>query len=125
MSCTPGARTSPTNPRSSAGPTHADAQTRGRADARANQLSRLLCGGHRSVVEECEHGEDASVVFFVGADAEFGEDAGDVCLDGAFGEPEPARDATVGAALGHEREHLALPWRERGQLVGRAERAQE
>src|SRR6266542_2484240 len=118
MSCTPGARTSPTNP---AHPPGQPTRTRRRTDARANQLSRLLCG----VVEECKHGEDASVVFFVGADAEFGEDARDVCLDGSFGEPEPARDAAVGAALGHEREHLAFPWGERGQLVGRAERAEE
>ncbi len=65
------------------------------------------------------------MVFFVSADTEFGEDAGDVCLDGPFGQPEPARDAAVGAALRHEREHLALPWGKRGQLIGRAERAQE
>jgi len=80
---------------------------------------------HPAVIEECEHAEDASMVFFVSTDAELGEDARDVPLDGAFGEPEPACDAPVGAALRHEREYLALPRGELGQLVGRAERAQK
>ena len=44
------------------------------------RLQRLGDGG-AAVVEEGEDGEDASVVFFVCADAELGEDARDVGLD--------------------------------------------
>jgi hypothetical protein len=36
------------------------------------------------------------------------EDAVDVLLDGAFGDPQAARDACVRPAFSHEREHLAL-----------------
>ena len=77
------------------------------------------------MVEECEYGEHASVVLVVRADAELSEDARDVCLDGAFREPEPAGDASVGAALRNQREHLAFPWSESGQMVGRAEWAEQ
>ena len=69
------------------------------------------------MVEECEYGEHASVVLVVRADAELSEDARDVCLDGAFREPEPAGDASVGAALRNQREHLTS--RSRGVRAAR------
>jgi hypothetical protein len=39
---------------------------------------------------------------------QLGEDAVDVLLDGALGDHQPLGDRLVGAALGHQREHLTL-----------------
>ena len=48
--------------------------------------------------------------------AELVEDAGHVALDGALADVDLAGDAAVGAALGHQRQHLALA---RGERVER------
>ena len=55
-----------------------------------------------------QDGEDAAVVVLVRAQAELGEDGGDVLLDAALAELEPVADRLVRAALGDQREHLAL-----------------
>ena len=49
-----------------------------------------------------------------GGQPQLREDARYVLFDGALGDHELFRDARVGAALGHEPEHLALA---RGELV--------
>ena len=51
------------------------------------------------------------------ADAELGEDAGDVLLDRVRGDDELLGDALVRAALGHQLEHLALARREAVERV--------
>src|SRR6266498_4868617 len=119
MSCTPGARTSPTNPRSSAGPTHADARTR--------ELTSYHAFYAAGIVRWLRNASTARTRRWSSSSPPIPSLARmlAMCLDGPFGQPEPARDAAVGAALRHEREHLALPWGKRGQLIGRAERAQE
>jgi hypothetical protein len=48
------------------------------------------------------------VVVGAGGKVELEEDRADVRLDGSLGEPEAFGDAGVGAALGHQLEHLAL-----------------
>ncbi len=45
---------------------------------------------------------------------ELGEDARDVPLDGLGGEEQPLADRLIGSALGHQLEHLSLPF---GELV--------
>ena len=59
-----------------------------------------------------EHGEHAAVVLRRLADAELGEDARDVLLDGVRGDHQRLGDAAVRAPLGHQLEHLALARRE-------------
>jgi hypothetical protein len=39
---------------------------------------------------------------------QFGQDAAHVLLDSAFRNPEAVGDAAVGAAFGHQSEHLSL-----------------
>src|SRR6266704_844920 len=70
-----------------------------------------------SVAEVGEYGEHASVVVGGWGQVQFGEDAADVRLDGPWGQDEPVGDCLVGAALGDQREHLALPVRQGGQWV--------
>jgi hypothetical protein len=52
-------------------------------------------------LKECDHGEDAAVVIVGLVQVQLGEDAADVFLDGALGDPEPPRDAGVGASFCH------------------------
>ena len=63
-----------------------------------------------------EHGEHATVVVRGRRQPELREDARDVLLDGAERDEQALRDRLVGAALGHQPEHLALAG---GQLVER------
>jgi hypothetical protein len=65
------------------------------------------------LAQKGEHCEDATMVLVAVVDAELGQDAANVCLDGAVGQPELAGDPHVGAAFGHEREHVAFSRRER------------
>lgn len=59
----------------------------------------------------------ATVVVGCGEQAELGEDAGDVGLDGSGAEDQPVTDGLVGPSLGHEREHFALTRCEVGETV--------
>src|SRR5215207_3284322 len=60
-----------------------------------------------------QDGEDAAVVVVVRREAELREDGGDVLLDAAPAQLELIADRLVGAALGDQREHLALARAER------------
>ena len=62
----------------------------------------------RYALQEREHGEHPTVVVGAGRDPELVEDARDVLLHAALGDLQPLGDALVGAALGHQLEHLAL-----------------
>src|SRR3954454_14567749 len=55
-----------------------------------------------------EHGQDAAVVVLARAEPELHEDGGHVLLDGALADEEALADGLVRAALGDQREHLAL-----------------
>ncbi len=57
------------------------------------------------------------MVLLAGREAELGQDARHVRFNGALGEEQPPRDTPVGTALGHERQHLALPGGEPGQRI--------
>src|SRR4051812_36727879 len=59
-----------------------------------------------------QYGEHAPVILGSRRQAELGEDARDVLLDGAQRDHEPLRDRLVRAALRHQLEHLALARRE-------------
>ena len=50
-------------------------------------------------------------------DPELLEDVGQVGLDRSIGDAQPPGDVLVGQPLGHQREHLALPWS--GRVTGR------
>ena len=95
------------------------------ARSTARSRSRARAGGGTLVARadpaqarrKRQHGEDAAVVLGAAADAELGEDARDVLLDGVRGDDERLGDAAVRAALGHQLEHLALARRERLERV--------
>ncbi|KOU59556.1 hypothetical protein ADK57_33070 [Streptomyces sp. MMG1533] len=57
------------------------------------------------------------VVVGVLLERELVQDAADVLLDGALGDPRTAADACVGAALRHEGGNLALAGAEGGQGI--------
>ena len=59
-------------------------------------------------VEERDHRKHPAVVVVGLAQAELGQDAVHVLLNGSLGDPEAPPDAGVGAPLGHQREHVAL-----------------
>src|SRR5688572_18831650 len=67
-----------------------------------------------------EHGEHPAVVTGGRREAELGEDAVDVLLDGAARDDQGLGDARVRAAFGHELQHLRLPGAERVERVGPA-----
>ena len=52
------------------------------------------------------------MIGFALVQAEFGEDAADVLLHGALGDKDPASDARVGCALGHQDQYLAFTRRQ-------------
>ena len=54
--------------------------------------------------------EHAAVVLVGGGQAELREDVADVLLDGLVADDELPGDRRVGPSLGHQRQHLALPW---------------
>src|SRR4029453_1207856 len=70
----------------------------------------------RSVAEQREHGKDAAIVVLAVRQIELAEDRLDVALDGARAEKELLADRAVRAALGDEREDVALAV---GQLLER------
>src|SRR4051794_36058516 len=73
-------------------------------------------GGLRAMEPEVfQDGEDAAVVVLIRRQAELGEDGGDVVLDAALAELELVAYRLVRAALGDQREHLALARAQRGQ----------
>ena len=76
---------------------------------RAFEAQRAL----RKVID----GEDAAVVIVGLVQVQLGEDAADVFLDGALGDPEPPCDAGVGASFCHQFEHLAFSRGQRGERV--------
>src|SRR5207237_9521029 len=61
--------------------------------------------------------QDAAVVLGAGRETELAEDAGDVLLDCALGHDHALGDRLVGAALGHQLEHLLLPRREARERI--------
>jgi hypothetical protein len=69
---------------------------------------------------EREHGEHAPVILDGAAESELLEDVRDVLLDRARGDDERVGDRLVGAALGHQPEHLLLA---RAQHLERARAA--
>src|SRR6204780_434886 len=71
-------------------------------------------------VEVAEDGEDAAVVAFAGGESEFGENVIYVLFDRAAADDEGGGDGGVGAALGHQREDLALPGGELAERVAAA-----
>ena len=74
------------------------------------------------VLEVAQHGQHAPVRLVGGRQAELEEDVRHVLLDGALGDDERLGDQAVGAALGHQPEHLALARGERFERVLRPER---
>src|SRR4051794_31732517 len=70
-----------------------------------------------SSLQVCEYGQDAAVIFGCLGQSQLLEDAGDVFFDGAFGHHHPLRDAGIGAALGHQLQHLALTRRQLRQRI--------
>src|SRR5215213_10827873 len=79
----------------------------------------------RSGAEVGEDGQDPPVVAGRRGEAELGEDARDVLLDGAVGDDQALGDGGVAAALGHEGEDVELAGAEGGQGVGAAAAAEE
>src|SRR4051794_34726048 len=69
-----------------------------------------------SRLEICQYGQDATVILGRRGEPELAEDARHVLLDGALGHDHLGGDRVVGAALGHQAEHLALA---RGELLER------
>ena len=59
-------------------------------------------------LQEGDHGQDAAVVIVGLVQAQLGQDAADVFLDGALGDKEPPCDAGVGTSFGHQAQYLAL-----------------
>lgn len=57
------------------------------------------------------------MIFLRLGEVQFRKDASDVLLDGSLGAPQSPGDPRVRAALGDEREHVALAITERVQLV--------
>jgi hypothetical protein len=55
-----------------------------------------------------EHSEHAAVVIWALWQLKFGEDAPHVSLNGAIAEAQPFADGLIGAALGHQGEHVSL-----------------
>src|SRR5215216_5942693 len=87
-----------------------DAQRRRtEAELRATACRRVLAAFRRlGVSEQGEHRQHAAVVVLALGQVELLEDALHVPLDGARAEIEPLADRPVRAALGDEREHVAL-----------------
>ena len=72
----------------------------------------------RAGAEVAQHGEDPAVAGVAGVQPELGEDRVDVLADRAVGDHEGRRDLGVGAALGHQRQHVAFPLGQDVQRVG-------
>src|SRR5690349_24185439 len=62
--------------------------------------------------EEPENRQHPPVLGCALRQVELGQDAADVFLDRALGDEDPAGDARVGRALGHEGEHVAFTRRQ-------------
>src|SRR5689334_14476204 len=75
-----------------------------------------------SSIAEIRHDrEDAPVVLRAAREIELAEDVGDVGLDRALAQVQALGYPHVGAALGHQREHLALARGERRESLLRAQ----
>jgi hypothetical protein len=68
-------------------------------------------------LEEGNNRQDAAMIFLGFRQVQLRKDASDVLLDRSLGDPQPLADPRIGAPLRHEREHVTLPLRERGQWV--------
>jgi DNA-binding NarL/FixJ family response regulator len=62
--------------------------------------------------EELEDRQHSPVIGIARRQVELGQDAADVLLDRALGDEDPAGDAHIGRALGHQGEHLSLTRRQ-------------
>src|SRR4051794_36865383 len=92
-------------------------QPGGRESAEAAGVLRYANAYRDLRPEVRQHGEDPPVVVGAGREAELVEDVRDVLLHAAIRDLQPLGDALVGAALGHQLEHLTLTG---GDLVQRA-----
>ena len=63
--------------------------------------------------EKSEDRQHPPVLGFALRQVELGQDAADVFFDGALGDEDPAGDAGIGGALGHQGQDLALAHRQR------------
>ena len=92
-----------------------------RGDGRAVHLGTgVQDGAHDVLPQPAQHGEHPAVVAVGGRQVELGEDVGDVLLDGAVADDQRGGDGGVGAALGHEPQHLALAGRQPAERVAAA-----
>ena len=64
-----------------------------------------------------QHGENPAMLFVVWRQHQLGENVADVLLHRAVTDHEGVGDVRVGAALGHQREHLPLTHRQLPQRV--------
>ena len=76
--------------------------------ARRSVAARAAPPSRRSRAQVVEHGRHAPVILGGGREPELPDDDGDVRRDRVLVQAEPLGDAGVGAALGHQLEHLAL-----------------
>ena len=77
-----------------------------------------LTPGSVTEFEEAQHRQDPPVVGLGHRQVELGEDVGDVLFDRPLGDHELLGDGRVGAALGHQGEHLSLPGAQHRDGVG-------
>ena len=92
----------------------------------AGGAGRAAGRGARSAgAEVSEHRQHAAVVLGRRRQVELGEDRGDVLLDRPLGDDQLRGDGGVGAALGHQPQHLALARGQRLQRVGAAAAAEQ
>ena len=62
------------------------------------------------MTEPGEHGQHASVIV-AAAETKFGEDVGDVLLDGPIADDQSFGDAGIRPSFGHKREHVPFAGR--------------
>jgi hypothetical protein len=68
-------------------------------------------------LEEGNNRQDAAMIFLGFRQVQPRKNASDVLLDRSHGDPQPSGDRRVGAALGHQREHVTLALTELGRWV--------
>src|SRR5690606_8998070 len=92
---------------------------------RVTNQSRARRNMATSALQPPQHGEHPAVVVLGGGQVQLHEDVADVLLDGALAHHQLAGDGGVGAALGHEAEHLALAGRQPVERVAPAGAGQQ
>jgi hypothetical protein len=73
-----------------------------------------------SAARESEDSKDPPMVGVGRWDVEFGEDIGDIFLDRTGAHLQGRYDPTIGAAFGHQLQHVEFPWGEPVDRVGAA-----